>query len=102
MISARSIRPESVAAMLTIDTRDVVTAVRLGGYTFSALVREVRANTLATLICDPATPRLSISELSERAGYGDPQQASVAFSARFGVTMTNYRKLLSLIGEPAS
>jgi AraC-like DNA-binding protein len=80
-----------VAEKLQISERYVRKLLRATGKSFSQQRLMHRLDRARALLTDPGLARLSVTDLSQAAGFGDVSHFNRCFRRRFGVTPTSVR-----------
>lgn len=84
-------RLETIAAELGVSSRYLRRLLQATGKTFSAYRTERRLDRAFALLTDPASNRLSVTEIALQSGFGDISHFNHCFRHRFGDTPTAVR-----------
>lgn len=83
--------PDDIARKLGVTPRYVQTLLQEAGSTFTERVLELRLQRARSMLSNPGSDRMKISEISEACGFSEVSYFNRCFRRRFGLTPTAAR-----------
>lgn len=92
--------PQAVARASYVSARQLHRLFAREGLTFGGWIREERLRRCYADLTSQQLAHLPIAQIAARWGFRSPAHFSRAFQARYGITPTSHRRILTTAGQP--